>query len=110
MKKVVVRILGLLLVVVATINFIGLVQPEVRDMVISLPAVICRYSLALAAGISLLMLRKVGVYITVIMVITNWIVFFTVYGGQSVLAPAWVSLAGPIIYATIFFYSWKELR
>lgn len=85
-------------------------MPEVREKMISVPAVFVRYSLMVGYGLGFLLLRKWGVYLAVLAVTTNWVVFYAVYSGASVLSPVWASLLGPLIIGFIVYRSWGALE
>lgn len=109
-RGIVIRVLGGLFIAVASLNLLSLTLAELRDSVASITAVSIRYLFMLIAGFGLIFLKKWGVYVTIIMVVTNWIMFYVVYDGNSGLYPLWVSFVGPAVFAATFYWSWKALR
>ena len=111
MKKVVVRLIGVMFIALGTASLAGLLLPEARDLMISVPAVFIRYSLMVGYGVGLVMLRKWGVYLAVFALALNWGAYFLVYDGSSATtSPLWVSMIVPAILAGVFYLSWDSLK
>ena len=104
-----IRIIGVLLILIGLLNLGGLFFIELSTLT-SPAAVIFRYSLMTIAGIGFVFLLRWGVVIYFLSVVINWIVYFTVYGGEGTAGPLWLSIPIPLIIAVISYFAWKHLR
>lgn len=104
---------GILYLLLGVTNLMGLFLPEAREQVISLGSVVYRYSGFTLVGLGLLMLRKWAAYLWVWLMITNLILVYTVYGGQTRELEGWVALVpwiGPLIIIAYFYFIWPVLK
>jgi hypothetical protein len=108
--KTTVRILGALLIIWALFVLSRLLNHEVRDLVVSMPAFVTRYLGMLLAGLGFLLLRKWGLYVYLAFIVIQWILYFAVYGGQGAQGSLWLGLLGPIIVATVAGLNWRHLK
>ena len=112
-RKVLARVAGTLYILLGVVNLLGLLAPEIREQIISLGAVLFRYSGFILVGIGLLFLQKWSAYLWGALLLANVVIVYTVYGGQflnlsgvlSVLA--WV---GPALIIGLFYYLWPVLK
>ena len=110
-RKIIMWIVGDLYVFAGVANLIAIaVLPEIREQVISLGAVVIRYSFYVLVGIGMLLLRKWSAYVLGAGLIINWVIFLTVYSGQSGAYPWYLSLVGPVLLAAFYYYTWPVLR
>jgi hypothetical protein len=113
MRKLLARMVGTLYVLVGAANLYGLLLPAVHEEVISLGAVILRYSGFVVVGVGLLMLQKWAAYVWALLLAVNTILIFAVYGGQTQQLSGLLSLLpwiGPIIIVVFFYYIWPVLK
>ena len=108
--KILVRILGALLMLWALFMLSRLLNPEIRDAVVSMPAFVTRYLGMLLAGLGFLLLRKWGLYVYLAFIAIQWVLYFTVYGGQGAQGPLWIGLLGPVLVVLVAGANWKHLR
>lgn len=107
------RIAGSLYVLLGVINLLGLLNPEVREQIISIAAVAFRYGGFIVVGVGLLCLRKWSAYLWGVLMVVNSVLVYTVYGGQTPNLSGVLSLlpwVGPILIVTLFYYIWPSLK
>ena len=107
--KATIRIIGIILILIGVLNLGGLFFIELSSLT-SPAAVIIRYSLMTIAGIGFVLLLRWGVLVYFLSVSINWIVYFTVYGGEGSVGPLWLSIPIPLIIAVISYFAWKDLK
>jgi hypothetical protein len=112
LRKFIARLAGTLYLLVGVMNLIGLLVPETREQVISLSAVLFRYTGMVGVGVGLLLLKKWSVYVLALVLAINFVLFYTVYGGQIALSGGYMALlplAGPALIIVLYFYIWPAL-
>lgn len=108
--KTTVRILGALLMIWALFVLSRLLNPDVRELVVSMPAFVTRYIGMFLAGLGFLLLRKWALYFYLVFIAIQWILYYTVYNAQGAQSSLWLGLLGPTIVATVAGVNWKHLR
>ena len=109
-RRILMRILGGLYILAGLANLFGLTDPEIRALIISLGAVVLRYSLYIVVGVGMVLLRKWSAYVLALSFLLNTVVFFTVYSGQSGAVTWYVSLVGPVLLVALYYYAWPALH
>ena len=111
-RKIIMRLVGSLYILMGAVNLIALIAfPELREQIISLGAVLFRYSGYVLAGVGMVLLRKWSAYVWGAVLVVNWVVFFTVYSGQPSAAYPWyLSLIGPALFVALYYYTWPVLH
>ena len=109
-RIVLIRTVGALYIVAGLVNLLALADPEMRELVVSLGAVVFRYSMYIAVGIGMVLLRKWSAYVLALNVALGWVIFFTVYSGESGVYPRYFSLLGPVLLIALYYYTWPVLR
>ena len=112
-RKIFARFVGVLYLLLGVVNLFGLFVPEIQEQIISLGAVVFRYCGFVIAGAGLLMLRKWSAYFLAVLLVTNSILVFTIYGGQTLELNGFLSLLpwfGPIFIVAFFYYVWPVLK
>ena len=109
-RRVLMRIVGALYILAGLANLLGLADPGIRAQVISLGAVVLRYSMYVVVGVGMILLQKWSAYVLALSFLLNSAIFFTIYSGQSGSVPWYVSLVGPIILIALYRYTWPVLR
>jgi hypothetical protein len=106
------RIVGSLYIFAGAANLVGLIIPEIRDQVVSLEAVVFRYSMYVVIGVGMVLLRKWSAYALALSLVLNTVIFFTLYGGQrgTINVPWYVGLIGPALLVALYYYAWPVLR
>ena len=107
--KIVIRIIGCLLLLLALANLVGLILIE-KGTLISPITIVARYSLMAVAGIGFIILRKWGIIIYIISVAINWVTYFTVYGGQGSAGSLWLSIPIPLVICILSYCAWSKLK
>ena len=107
--RIIVRLVGLFLLLVAIANLAGLVIID-RDMLISPTAVVVRYTLLAIAGTGFILTRKWGFFVYLGSFALNWMTYFTVYGGQGSVGPLWLSFPIPIAIGVVGCLAWRRLK
>jgi hypothetical protein len=111
-RTIVMRLVGSLYILLGAANLIALIAlPELREEIISLGAVLFRHSTQVLVGIGMVLLRKWSAYALCVTLVVNWVIFLTVYSGQSGSGYPWyLSLIGPVLLIALYYYTWPVLR
>jgi hypothetical protein len=110
-RKVIMWLVGSLYILLGAVNLVALIAlPEIREQVISLGAVVFRYSGYILVGIGMVLLRKWSAYVWCASLVVNWVISLTVYSGQSSAYPWYLSLVGPVLLVALYYYAWPALR
>jgi len=113
LRKAIARLLGALYLLLGAVSLLGLLIPDVREQIISLGAVLFRYTGFVVVGTGLVMLRKWSAYVLVFVLLTNFILIYAIYGGQTMELDGYLALlpfVGPIITAAMYYYLWPALQ
>jgi hypothetical protein len=101
--------LGLLLLLYAAINLVGVAFTNMEGL-ISPAAVVVRYSLLAIAGIGYMQLRKWGPLVYLCSLLMNWASFFALYEGHESLGPLWLAIPVPITVLVLSYMFWGQLK
>lgn len=107
--KIVIRIIGCFLLLLALANLVGLILID-KGTLISPITVIARCSLMAVAGIGFILLRKWGIIIYLVSIAINWGIYFTVYEGQGSAGPLWLSIPIPLVICILSYFAWSKLK
>lgn len=103
-----IRVIGIVLVLLGTVNLAGMFILDLSTLTSPL-AVAIRYILMIVAGVGFFLTRRWAISVYLVSLVINWVVFFTIYEGQS-LAPIWLSMPIPIVILGLTYFAWDKLK